>query len=244
MGQSGNKWFYSNEVFYDYMDKLGNYFESEVSSGNMETRDIPSTVLETLGSYVGDATLGKVLCRYELYKKVINLAGDIGEIGIFRGNSFMQWVKMVQLFEPYNNTKVYGFDWFQGMNPDEMDDENQAGKYCADYQHLMNLIEWQKLDHIAIVEKMDVSKEMERYVSERPWLRFKLLYIDCGIRDVMEASYRFLYPRLVRGGVLLMDHFNSHTSPSESDIIDKYVEGNIVRQMPFARQPTGYIVKE
>lgn len=40
-----------------------------------------------------------------------------------------------------------------------------------------------------------------------------------------------------------MDHFNYKVSPTESDIVDKYIGDNIIHQMPFARQPSGYIIK-
>ena len=56
---------------------------------------------------------------------------------------------MVKLFEPYNNTQVHGFDWFQGMKPSEFDDKNQNNKYVADYDLLKRLIKLQSLENIA-----------------------------------------------------------------------------------------------
>jgi hypothetical protein len=60
----------------------------------------------------------------------------------------------------------------------------------------------------------------------------------------MEAAYEYLYPRLVTGGILLMDHYNYKVSPSESDIVERFIGDNVVMQMPYARQPSGYIIKK
>lgn len=244
LGVEDNKWDESNELYKRYMRQLGGVLKEKIQSGQIAIEELPQRIVGDFGCYIGDAKLANILYKYELYKKVINLAGDIGEVGIFRGSSFLFWAKLIKLFEPYNLTQVYGFDWFQGMEPGGEDDAQQTGQYCGEYEHLMDIMSWQRLDNIAIVQNMDVVTGMQKFVEERPHLRFKLLYIDCGIKEVMETSYKFLYPRLVKGGILMMDHFNYKVSPTESDIVEKYIGNNIVYQMPFARQPSGYIVKE
>lgn len=238
-----DKWRASNQDYSEYMEKLGEYYYEMVDSGCIQINDIPKRIVSDINCYIGDAKLSDALFKYEMYKKVLDLAGDIAEIGIFRGDSFLFWAKLIKIFEPYNLTQVYGFDWFQGMKPSSVDDAFQENKYCGEYEHLMDIIKWQKLDNIALVQNMDVITEMEKFVNDRPYLRLKILYIDCGIKEVMEASYKYLYPRLVKGGILLMDHFNYKVSPTESDIVDKYIGDNIIHQMPFARQPSGYIIK-
>lgn len=244
LGVEDNKWDVSNTSYKEYMKKLGGVLKEKIDSGQMNIEEMPQRIISDLGCYVGDAKLANILYKYELYKKVINLTGDIGEVGIFRGSSFLFWAKLIKLFEPYNLTQVYGFDWFQGMAPSGEDDSQQQGQYCGEYQHLTDIISWQELDNIAIVQNMDVITGMQEFVEKRPHLRFKLLYIDCGIKEVMEASYKYLYPRLVKGGILMMDHYNYKVSPTESDIVEKYIGNNIIYQMPFARQPSGYIIKE
>lgn len=234
----------SDKMFWEYLNKVGKRYAERIDRKEMQVSDIPIRMIRDSCAYMGDAKLGEMLYKYEIYKKVMDLSGDIAEVGIFRGDSFLLWAKLIKLFEQHNLTQVYGFDWFEGMNPGKEDDDNQKGQYAGDYEHLLELINWLKLDNIALVQKMDVSKEIGRFCEERPFLRFKILFIDCGIKEVMEAAYEHLYPRLVRGGVLLMDHYNFKVSPSESDIIDKYIGKQVIHQMCFARQPSGFIIKE
>ena len=57
--------------------------------------------------------LQKILSRYELFKKIIDVPGDICECGVFKGSGIFTWVKLVKLFKPNNNFSVVGFDFFE-----------------------------------------------------------------------------------------------------------------------------------
>ncbi|UZQ50531.1 class I SAM-dependent methyltransferase [Clostridium kluyveri] len=234
-----NKWQKSNNLYFEYMDKLTDMINRKYISD-----EIPKEIVTNFGAYGGDANIAHMLYKYELYKRVLYLNGNIGEIGIYKGKSFLYWAKLVKLFEPYNLTQVYGFDWFEGMKPKENDDVNQQGKYIGSYEELLKLVEWQGLEDIALVFNINVITDSVKFIQTRPYLRFKILYIDCGIKEVMEAAFKAFYPRLVSGGILMMDHYNYAVSPTESDIAEKYIGKNIIHQMPFGRQPTGYIIKE
>jgi hypothetical protein len=130
------------------------------------------------------------------------------------------------------------------MEPSIIDDKKQTGKYLADYDLLQNLISIQKLNQIAVLHKMDLTKELGAFFKENNHLRFKIVFIDCGITAVLEESLKYFFPRIVRNGILIMDHYNSSSSPSESEIIEKYIGINQIRQMNYSRQPTAYIIKE
>lgn len=150
--------------------------------------------------FVGQVNIARELFFYELYKQVLNLSGDIAEVGTYKGASFMLWAKLIKLFENNNTTRVFGFDWFQGMRTGDNDNVTTNGLYKTDYETLDRLIKMQGLENIALLEKMDVTKDLTHFLSERPWLRFKIVFIDCGIEDVLEASLKSLWPRLVNGG--------------------------------------------
>lgn len=125
-----NKWEKSNKSYFEYMDKLTDMINRKYSPD-----EIPKEIVTNFGAYGGDANIGHMLYKYELYKQVLDLNGNIGEIGIYKGKSFLYWAKLVRLFEPYNLTQVYGFDWFEGMKPEETDDENQQVRSCFHKLH-------------------------------------------------------------------------------------------------------------
>lgn len=79
----------SDTMFWNYLHYVGQAYEDMVESKQMEVSDIPIRMIRDSGVYIGDAKLGELLYKYEIYKKVIDLSGDIAEVGIFRGDSFL-----------------------------------------------------------------------------------------------------------------------------------------------------------
>lgn len=217
--------------YFQYIDSLPEL--------NIEPKDL----IYHFPAFVGQVNLGRFLFFYDLYKKVENLNGHIADVGTYKGASFLFMSKLVKLFEPYNPTQVHGFDWFEGMRPSEGDAAKHEGKYVADYEALKNLITLQKLDDVAILHKMDIIEELDGFMNNASHLRFKMVFIDCGMAKVLEKSLENFWPRIVNGGILIMDHYNCEASPSESSILEKHIGNCPVLQMPFNRQPTCYVVK-
>ena len=50
--------------------------------------------------------LRKIFARYELFKKTINIPGDIIECGVFKGVSFLFWLKCLKILSPNSSKKV------------------------------------------------------------------------------------------------------------------------------------------
>lgn len=220
-----------DEKYFSYIDEL------------MKWQVPAKDLIYQFPAYVGHVNLARFLFFYDLYKNTINLNGHVADVGTWKGASFLFMAKMIKLFEPYNTTQVYAFDWFQGMEPGKDDDQTQSGNYCADFDSLNRLVELQGLSDIAIINKMDVTSELTPYFEQRPWMRFKFVFIDCGIEGVLESSLANFWPRLVNGGVLILDHYNNDSSPTESRILEKYIGNLPILQAPFNRQPTCYVIK-
>lgn len=60
--------------------------------------------------------LGNIMAHYELYKKIISLPGALVELGVFKGNSLIQFATFRELLENERSRKIIGFDTF-GMFP-------------------------------------------------------------------------------------------------------------------------------
>jgi len=82
--------------------------------------------------------IGRFLALYETYKRTLNLAGHIAEVGVWKASSLLYFAKLTRLFESESPTLVHGFDWYRGMVPgsDEMTDhvQNLLKKKAADPQ--------------------------------------------------------------------------------------------------------------
>ena len=76
--------------------------------------------------------LQKILSKYELFKKVINVPGDICECGVFKGAGFMYWLKLLDLYARGEQRKVIGFDTFNEFSNSLLDYEKQSAKDFTD----------------------------------------------------------------------------------------------------------------
>ena len=56
--------------------------------------------------------LGNIIAHYELYKRIVNLPGDLIELGVFKGSSLIQFATFRELLENENSRKIVGFDMF------------------------------------------------------------------------------------------------------------------------------------
>lgn len=196
-------------------------------------------IVDDFTAYVGAVNLARFLTLTEIYRKVINHAGHIADIGSYRGASLLAFAKLIKLFEPYSPTEAHGFEWFKGQQPGPQDDAAQKGKYVASKERLERLIGAQGLSTFCKLNDLDLINELPRFFQDNPQVRYKLVFIDCGIRQVMESVKRHFFPRIVPGGIVVLDHFNDPVSPSESSLFD----GFEMFQVPHTRSPTAYFVK-
>ena len=56
--------------------------------------------------------MGNILAHYELYKKILHVPGDVIELGVFKGNSLIQFATFRHLLENDKSRKIVGFDAF------------------------------------------------------------------------------------------------------------------------------------
>lgn len=221
----------ADEPYFKYMDWLDG-----------QTIDLRQA-LYNFPVFVGAVNLARLLALHAIYAKTVDICGAIADVGTYRGYSFFTFGKLVSLYEPHSTTEVHGFDWFKGMKVGPGDDAAQNGKYVADKAQIAELLERQGLASFCHLHDLDLTQDLPHFFELRRGLRFKLVFLDCGIEDVLEQSLAHMWPRLVPGGVVILDHFNSSASPSESDVVQRYAPNAIVRQFPISRSPTAYLEK-
>lgn len=222
---------HDNEVYFNYIKNLDGLYDSA------------SDIIFNYPIYTGAVNIARFLSHYEAYKQVVDKSGYIADVGTHKGASLMFYAKLVKLFEPYNFTEVHGFDWFQGMEVGPKDNQSRQGLYKGDYERLRDLISLQGYDDFTHIHKLDLTKELPAFFERNPHMRFKLIYLDCAIANVLEHAMTEFWPRLVNGGILLMDHYGHPISPQESNIMDRFIGDRVVHQFPLTRLPTGYVIK-
>jgi predicted O-methyltransferase YrrM len=96
-------------------------------------------------------------------------------------------------------------------------------------------------ENIELIEG-DIIETVEMYVRDNPELKISFLNLDVDIYEPSAAILEHLYPRVVPGGVVLLDDYG--TFPGETRAVDEYFGEDLpeIHKFPFAMTPC-YIEK-
>ncbi len=202
--------------------------------------------------------LGKLLHRYDFFCKTKDLPGDIVEIGVFKGSGIATFLKFIQIYCPNSNKKVLGFDIF-GENAQtilekdgKFDKANMEIVYSKVDKNELTLdsvserLNNMNIDLKQILIKGDVSDTLPIFLENNPGFRISLLYIDVDLDRPTYYALKYLWDRILPGGIILFDEYEYHKF-SESCGVDKFLkEKNLEYNIKSTNwlAPTAYIVKQ
>ena len=194
--------------------------------------------------------ISKILAHYELFKKVLDLPGAIVECGVFKGASLARFAMFRDLFGNSYSKKIIGFDMF-GPFPETRHKGDQkfrdrfiaeAGEQSISVDQLQDVLAGNGcIDNVELVAG-DVCDTIPKYVEENPQLRISLLNLDTDIYEPAVTILENLYPRIVPGGVLILDDYG--TFPGETEAVDEYFRDHKIeiKKLPFCMTPS-YVIK-
>jgi len=193
--------------------------------------------------------ISKILVRYELFKKIIDIPGAIVEVGVFKGSGLIRFLAFRELFSTDFAKKVIGFDAFgaypKANRPEERVHENLGEGYSVD--QLMEILRFKGLDGNVELVRGNIVKTVPEYVRKYRQLRIALLYLDCTVYKPTLTALVYLYPKIVQGGILAINDYNENTIgvTGAVEALMEYFEDKhmIIRKSPWAFSP-GYITKE
>jgi hypothetical protein len=218
-------------------------------------------LVANLGSFGRRMHFMKAFAHYEVFKLVQDLPGDIVECGVYKGASLLSFARFLETFSPGDRTrKVLGFDHFKGLaDRSAKDGLNERVGNTADGWNpaefrdtLFALVEAFNKDSFvpqrARIELVDgdVRETAPAYVAEHPGLRIALLHLDMDLYEPTLAALKAFWPRLLPGGVVLLDEYAIREWPGESEALETFFDGKPPRIQKFgwASAPGGWLVKD
>lgn len=195
--------------------------------------------------------LAKVLSHYEIYKKIIDLPGEIIECGIFKGASLSRLIMFRDLLESSNSRNIIGFDTFEDFPETNYEKDkikrndfiDKAGKKSIPLKKLKeNLYQRNLYENVRLI-KGDIIETIPKFVKENPELKIALINLDTDIYEPAEIILKYLYPHLVKGGIIMFDDYG--VFPGETKAIDEFFKNKneLIKKVNLNKTPS-YIIKK
>lgn len=220
----------------------------------------PQAVYDNLNGLVfADDTkvFGKLVARTLIAEQTKDVPGDIVECGVFKGSGVLTWLKLKRLLMPGALKKVIGFDYFNTEALLEslsgLDKQRMAELFSErSFSHENGAEQWvrtcaEKAGFSAADLELvqgDITRTAEVFCSRRPGFKASVLYLDLDVAVPTYEALRAFWPRLSRGGLVVLDEYAYHQW-SEAQGADRFFDevGATIKTLPFS-SPTAFVRKE
>jgi hypothetical protein len=196
--------------------------------------------------------LRKLLARYELFRKTIDIPGDIVECGVLKGTSLMFFLKLLHIHSHGSNKRVIGFDMFDSFPVTDAKEAAVVNQFLNEsgFEGITTDSLFKKMVEAGLETKRcdlvagDIRQTAAEYVALSPGLRISLLHLDLDLEDATYAALEAFWPRVVMGGLVIFDEY-AVARWTESNAVDRYFANQHVqlKTLSWSRTPTAYIVK-
>jgi hypothetical protein len=173
--------------------------------------------------------LNKMLAHYDLYRSIVDLPGDVFELGVYKGASLVRFATFRNLLENDFSRKVVGFDAF-GKFPTQnltlpgdltfIEDFEQEGGDGLSKDEVERVFESKKFQNV-FLNQGNIFDALPLYLEQHPETRIALLHLDMDVKEPSVFALDLLYDRVVPNGLIVLDDYNVVAGGSEA--IDEFM---------------------
>lgn len=172
--------------------------------------------------------IGKQLAQYELYKKIVNIPGEVLEFGVYKGASIIRFATYRELLENTYARKIIGFDIFWEFPKTDNDDDNkfiqrfeEQGGNGIYKEALKDFIKHKNINNIELI-KGNVFDTLDEFLEKNKQIKISLLHLDLDVYKPTKFILEKLYEKMVPGGIIVFDDYG--TVKGATDAIDEFLE--------------------
>jgi hypothetical protein len=154
--------------------------------------------------------------RQEFLRKqalqVSSLRGEAAEVGVFKGGT----AKLLAQAMP--GRMIHLFDTFEGMPETSKFDLHKPGDFSDTSLETVN----EYLQGYNVHFWPGIFPDSARLLPDDT--EFVLIHVDVDIYESTKAVCEFFWPRLVAGGIMVFDDYNSPTCPGANKAVDEFFD--------------------
>jgi len=232
---------------YDLVSKLSSLFGYELvrkSSGAFNCLEYPEAsdrdrqICELISPYTmtSEAKIWSLIRAVD-YVEENNIPGDFVECGVWRGGSVMAMIAQLKNLNAPERT-IWLYDTFEGMTePTSHDVDSVAGVSAAQLLDSTDVADGNNVWCVASLEDVEANLSNTKYpqerlvfvkgdvaltLSEKAPEKIALLRLDTDWYESTKAELEILYPKLVPGGVCILDDYGHWKGARKA--VDEYFE--------------------
>lgn len=201
--------------------------------------------------YINSKTsrIAKFIYHYEIYKKIVNIPGDVLEFGVFKGASFSRFLSFRKILENDDSRIIVGFDDFGAFTAKgKKEDVSFAKNFTkilgpgANYIKLKDNFEKNGYTNFELI-KGDVIKTLPNYLKKNSGAKIALLHLDLDVYRPTKFVINNLYKRMSKGGIILVDDYAEIAGATNA--IDEFFEKKNLKieKMSFYKRPSYIVIK-
>jgi O-methyltransferase len=167
-----------------------------------------------------------ILCA--MVERTRSLPGVIADCGVYLGGSTIGMGLYMR--ERGIRKDVYGFDSFEGFDPEsaardmelggvENEDRHLHGFSGTSFEHVQSKVRRFGLYNVTMV-KGYFCDSLPTLPED---LRFCFAHLDVNLYDSYKQCLEFFYPRIVPGGIILFDEYNDPPWPGCNKAVDEFL---------------------
>lgn len=166
---------------------------------------------------------------FRLLESTLGLDGDVAECGVWQGQMLVPIGMYMRRRAP--RKRVWGFDSFQGLDDTVSVDLALGG----DVDERKRIGGFSDTSHSAIARRVQafglgdtvqlVPGYFQDTLHKHADLRFSFVHLDCVLYESYRHCLEFFYPRLARGGVILLDEYKDPPWPGCTRAVDEFMAG-------------------
>ena len=183
------------------------------------------------------ASLRNFLRNFAKICKEQNITGDVAELGVFQGDSAKV---MNEIFE---DKTLFLFDTFEGYDARDLNASKDNEAFAFGAKHL---------DDTSVEKVMAKMPNPHNIIIKKGWFpqsakglekeRFCFVDIDVDLYAPTLAGLEFFYPRLSKGGVIVVSYFAPHLGNKEAVL--EFAKKHDFKLVPLGVGNKAFIIKK
>ena len=164
----------------------------------------------------------------QLFRATIHLPGDILEAGCFRGlSSYLLCSYARQAEVSYSGKGFHIIDSFAGLSEPSQEDLEQVGGVHPRAEGRLYAASMSRVQ-----ESLSEFPEITYYkgwipeiLNDLPDRQYRFVHVDLDLYEPISASLEYFFPRVVPGGLIVVDDYGYLDFPGAKKAVDEFCTG-------------------